>query len=175
MKIRAVGWLPSQQMAALGAVATPIPMPDTYLALDRGVIDGLQAPWEAVQAFRFYEVAKFYTAAPMSVAYFSISMNKQKWESLPKEVQQSITRVGGLEAAKFWGRNWFDSAEDAVDQAARKAGRQIVKYTPPSAEIERWRKQSGEPLWKEWVKKNESKGHPEAARILDATLEMLKN
>jgi len=39
----------------------------------------------------------------------------------------------------------------------------------------RWRKQSGEPLWKEWVKKNESKGHPEAARILDATLEMLKN
>ena len=50
---------------------------------------------------------------------------------------------------------------------------------PLQASVEVFRckmgKQSGEPLWKEWVKKNESKGHPEAARILDATLEMLKN
>jgi TRAP-type C4-dicarboxylate transport system substrate-binding protein len=38
---------------ALGAVPTLIPMPDVYQSLDKGVVDGAAAPWEAVQGFRF--------------------------------------------------------------------------------------------------------------------------
>ena len=39
----------------------------------------------------------------------------------------------------------------------------------------RWTKVAGEPLWKEWVKKMEGKGRPEAQQILNATLELLKS
>jgi len=31
-----------------------------------------------------------------------------------------------------------------------------------------------EPLWKEWVKKMESKGKPEAQQVLNAALELLR-
>ncbi len=103
-----------------------------------------------------------------------MSVNKQKWESLPPDVQQAITSVSGLEAAKFWGHNFFDTAEEGVIERVKKGNYQMVKYTVPPEELERWTKVAGEPLWKEWVKKMESRGRPEAQQVLNTTLELLK-
>ncbi len=174
LKIRVVGGPPTEQMKALGAIPTLIPMPDTYLSMDKGVIDGMGAPWEAIHGFRLYEIVKYYTLVPLSAVYFSMSVNKQKWESLPKDIQQAITSVSGLEAAKFWGKNWFDTAEEGVMESAKKGNYQINKYVVPQQEQDRWTKVAGEPLWKEWVKKMEGKGRPEAQQILNTTIELLK-
>ena len=174
MKIRMTGGPPTEQMKALGAVPILIPMPDNYLSLQKGVIDGMGAPWEAILAFRLYEVVKYYTIVPLSAVYFSMAMNKQKWESLPKDVQQAMTSVSGLEAAKFWGHNFFDTAEEGVDEQIKRGGYEMIKYTVPPDELARWTKVAGEPLWKEWVKKMEGKGRPEAQQVLNTTLELLK-
>ncbi len=174
LKIRTVGGPPTDQMKALGAIPTLIPMPDAYLSLDKGVIDGMGAPWEAIYAFRLYEIAKYYTIVPICVGYFSMSMNKQRWENLPKDVQQAMTSVSGLEAAKFWGRNFFDMAEGGVVDRVKKGNHQMVKYIMPQEELDRWKKIAGEPLWEEWVKKMESRGRPEARQVLNATLELLR-
>jgi TRAP-type C4-dicarboxylate transport system substrate-binding protein len=174
LKIRVVGGPPTDQMKALGAIPTLIPMPDTYLSLDKGVIDGMGAPWEAIYAFRLYEIVKYYTLVPLSAVYFSMSMNKQKWESLPKDVQQAMTSVSGLEAAKFWGHNFFDTAEEGVVDRVKKGNHQMIKYVMPQDEVNRWEKVAGEPLWKEWVKKMESRGRPEAQQVLNTTLDLLK-
>jgi TRAP-type C4-dicarboxylate transport system substrate-binding protein len=174
LKIRTTGGPPTDQMKALGAVPIMIPMPDNYLSLQKGVIDGMGAPWEAILSFRLYEVVKYYTIVPTCAVYFSMSMNKQKWESLPKDVQEAITSVSGLEAAKFWGRNFFDTAEEGVDEQIKKGGYEMVKYTVPPDELARWTKVAGEPLWNEWVKKMEGKGRSEARQVLNAALELLK-
>jgi TRAP-type transport system periplasmic protein len=76
LKFRVLGGPPTEMAKTLGAVPTLIPMPDVYQSLDKGVVDGAAAPWEAVQAFRLYEVAKNYTVAPFYVAYFSLCANK---------------------------------------------------------------------------------------------------
>ena len=175
MKIRVVGGPPTEQMKALGAVPTLIPMPDAYLAMDKGVIDGMGAPWEAIHGYRLYEIAKYYTLVPLSAVYFSLSFNKQKWESLPRDIQEAITSVSGLGAAKFWGRNWFDTAQEGVIEAAKKGNYQLNMYTVPPEEQARWTKVAGEPLWKEWVKKMEGKGRPDAQQILNAALDLVKN
>lgn len=174
LKIRVVGGPPTEQMKALGAIPTLIPMPDTYLSMDRGVIDGMGAPWEAIHGFRLYEIVKNYTIAPLSAVYFSISMNKAKWDSLPPDVQKAISSAGGLEAGKFWGKNWFDEAEKGVEDLIKKGKYEMNKYVLPDQEAARWRKTAGEPLWQDWVKRMESKGRPEARQVLDAALEMLK-
>jgi len=174
MKIRATGGPPTEQLKALGAIPILMPMPDTYLAMDKGVIDGMAAPWEPVLAHRLYEVVKYYTIVPLSAVYFSMPVNKQRWNTLPRDVQEGITSVSGLEGARFWGRNFFDRVERAVDDTVKKGGYTMVKYVVPPDEAERWRKVAGEPIWKEWVKKTEGKGYPEAQQILDATLDMLK-
>jgi TRAP-type C4-dicarboxylate transport system substrate-binding protein len=174
MKIRVVGGPPTEQMKALGAIPTLIPMPDTYLSMDRGVIDGMGAPWEAIHGFRLYEIVKYYTIVPLSAVYFSMSMNKAKWESLPKDVQQAIMSVGGLDGAKFWGKNWFDTAEAGVEELIKKGNYQMTKFTVPPDELAKWSKVAGEPLWKDWVKRMEGKGRPDAQKVLDAALELLK-
>ncbi len=173
MKIRVTGGPPTDQMKALGAVPMLIPMPENYIALQKGVIDGMGTPWEAIHGFRLYEVVKYYTIVPLSAVYFSMAFNKQKWESLPKDIQAAIMSVSGLEGSKFWGRNFFDTAEQGVEEMIKKGGYEMVKYVVPPDEVARWRKVSGEPLWKEWVKKMEAKGLKEAQKILDTTLELL--
>lgn len=174
MKIRVAGGPPTEQMKALGAVPTLIPMPDNYMALDKGVIDGMGAPWEAVHGFRLYEVAKYYTMVPLSAVYFSMSVNKQKWDSLPKDVQGAILSASGLQGSKFWGRNFFDTAEQGVLDRVKAGNFQMIRHVVPPAEEARWSKVAGEPLWKDWVKRMESKGRPEAQQVLNAALELLK-
>jgi TRAP-type C4-dicarboxylate transport system substrate-binding protein len=174
LKIRVTGGPPTDQMKALGATPILMPMPDTYLAMDKGVIDGMAAPWEPILAHRLYEVVKYYTIVPLSAVYFSMPINKQRWNSLPKDVQDGMTSVSGLEGARFWGRNFFDRVEGAVDEIVKKGGYTMTKYIVPPDEAERWRKAAGEPIWREWVKKMESKGYPEAQQILDTALDLLK-
>ena len=58
LKIRVLGGPPTEMAKALGAVPAVMPMPDLYQALDKGVFDGAAVPWEAIHAFRLYEVAK---------------------------------------------------------------------------------------------------------------------
>jgi TRAP-type C4-dicarboxylate transport system substrate-binding protein len=174
LKVRVPGGPATEEMRALGAVPLLIPMPDNYQSLDKGVIDGMDTSWDATYSFRLYEVVKYYTFASLSSTHFSMAMNKLKWESLPKDIQEAITSVCGLEGSKFFGRNWYDTAESFVTDHIKKEGHQMIKYTLPPEEAERWRKVGAEPIWKEWVKKMESKGRPEAQQVLNALLEMFK-
>ena len=174
LKIRVTGGPQFEQMKALGAVPVLIPMPDVYQSLEKGVVDGMAAPWEAILSFRLYEIVKYYTLVPLCASYHSVSMNLQKWNSLPKDVQGAMMSVSGLEGSKFWGRHFFDTAEEPVNELAKKGNHQLIKYTVPPEEVERWTKVAGEPLWNAWVKKMEGKGYPVAPEILNAALEMVK-
>ncbi len=174
LKLRVLAGVATEQMKALGAIPVLIPMPDVYQSLDKGIIDGMAAPWEATLSFRFYEVVKYYTMVPLPGAGVdSVPMNKQKWESLPKDIQEAITSVSGLEGSKFWGRNFFDEAEKGVLERIKQGNHPMVRYTPPPEELQRWVKAS-EPIWKEWVKRTESKGYPAAQQVLNSALEMFR-
>ena len=174
LKIRTPGGPPIDQMKALGAIPMTIPMPDNYISLQKGVIDGMGAPWEAIQGFRLYEVVKYYTDTPFPVFYFSIAMNNRKWNSLSKEIQNAFMSVSGLKGSKFWGRNFFDTAKQATLDKAGKAGYKIDVYKLPPEEKARWLKVGGKPIWTTWLNKMKKEGRPEAKQILDDTLQMLK-
>jgi hypothetical protein len=83
--------------------------------------------------------------------------------------------VSGLTGAKFWGKNFFDSAEEGVIEKAKAGNYELNRSNVPPDEIVRWNKVAGEPLWNEWVKKMEGKGHGEARDILNSALALLKN
>lgn len=173
LKVRIVGGPSTEHAKALGIVPTPMPMPDVYQALDKGVIDAAGVPWEAVHAFRLYEVGKYVTLAPLATVYFSICANRAKMASLPADVREQIMSVGGLKGSMFWGKNFFDTAEAGVYDDLKKADRQIEKFEIAGAERDRWVK-AAEPVHEEWVKRMEGKGHKEAREILETTIAMLK-
>lgn len=170
MKIRMTGGPPTDMILAMKGVPTLIPMPDTYIALQKGVIDGMGAPWEAVHGFRLYEVVDHYTATPFPAVYFSIAMNKRKWDKLPKDIQDAIMSVSGLEGSKFWGKNHFDTAKQGVMDKLAEQGKSINLVELSDEERQRWIDVAGKPIWDNWVKDMEKKGFSNAQEILDTTI-----
>jgi TRAP-type C4-dicarboxylate transport system substrate-binding protein len=173
MKIRMTGGPPTDMMKELGGVPMLIPMPDNYISLQKGVIDGMGAPWEAINVWRFYEVVNYYTEVPFPSVYFSIAMNKNQWNRLPKDVQKAIMSVGGLEGSKFWGRNFFDAMKAQTLEKLKTMGHGDNIYTLSPQERQRWVDVGGKPVWAKWVKSMNAKGHKDAQAILDATLSIL--
>ena len=171
MKLRMTGGPPTEMVKALGGVPMLIPMPDSYLSLQKGVIDGMGAPWEAVHVWRFYEVTKYYTEVPFPAVYFSLIMNKRKWDSLPKDVQDSIMSVSGETGSKFWGRHFFD---DMKAEGQKKIGQPESIYELSAEERQKWIDVGAKPIWESWVSTMEKQGVTGARQILETTLDLGK-
>jgi TRAP-type C4-dicarboxylate transport system substrate-binding protein len=76
-------------LAAYGAEGVTMPMTDTYPSLQRGVLDGVIAPYEALKSLSFAEVVDYYSELPHSRgAYPSRAMNGEVWASLPDDIKQ---------------------------------------------------------------------------------------
>ncbi len=175
LKIRTTGGPPTEMLKTLGAVPTPMGMPDVYLNLQKGVIDGALLPWEATLSFKLYEVIKYYTYAPFHAVYFTQSFNLQKWNSLSPDIQNQIMSVSSLTGSKFWGKNMFDTAAAEVRGLIKEKNYEMAEYTVPDSDVAQWRQTAGEPLWENWVKSMEAKGFTEARDILNTTLQLLKD
>lgn len=173
MKIRMMGGPSTAMLKRLGGVPVAVPMSGNYIAMQRGIIDGVGIPWEALKSYKLYEVVKYYTLnTSFPVVYFSLAMNKRKWNLLPSNLQKVIIRQSGLNGSRFWGRNFFDSAKEAAISEAKQKGYTMNLYTLPEDERERWLQAAGKPIWNEWVSKMRKSGHPEAEKILNTLLEM---
>ncbi|MGB9886961.1 MAG: TRAP transporter substrate-binding protein [Moorellales bacterium] len=74
---------------ALGADASPIPMSETYVALQKGTIDGAMVPYETLKSFRFGEVVKYVTELNMATGPTPHrGMNLNTWNKLPPDIQK---------------------------------------------------------------------------------------
>lgn len=174
MSIRVTAGPPIDMMKLLGATPVTKGMPDTYIALQKGEIDGMAVPWEALLSFRQYEVVKYYTYVPVFTVYFTQAMNINKWNSIPASVQKQIESVSGLPGSLFWGENMFDSAVTAGRDLVKKQNYPMEEYTVPQADLEKWSAVAGKPLWDSWVKAQTAAGHKEAQEILNTTLDLIK-
>lgn len=172
MKIRCTG-LATKIVAALGGTPVAMPMGETYDALSRGVVDASMAPQESLQTWKWGEVVKFTTedfGASYSTGMFVV-MNKDKWNSLPPDIQKVIEKVNEEWIIKS-GNGW-----DQIDKAGREytlqRGNKIISLS--KEEDERWVK-AVRPLLEDYVNNMKSKGLPgeEALKFSTETLKKLQ-
>ncbi len=106
MKIRGTGRI-GDIVKALGAVPMPIETVDLYEALRRAVIDGTYTPLETLKGFKLGEVEKYASATWKigSVFQFYVVMNKNRWNSLPPDVQKTFTEFS-KEFLNRWAVEW---------------------------------------------------------------------
>jgi hypothetical protein len=81
--------------------------------------------------------------------------------------------VSGLEGSKTHARDTFDNAKDKVIERIKSDKLEANMLPLPPAEVARWTKVAAEPIWQDWVKRMEAKGHSDAKEILATTLDML--
>jgi TRAP-type C4-dicarboxylate transport system substrate-binding protein len=156
MKIVCHG-LSSKIVAALGGVPVAMPMPERYDALQKGVADGAVHPIEANKGWKMAEVTKF-TTLDYGAAYtstFFVVMNKEKWNSLPPDIQKIIEQVNE-EWIEKTGRGW-DEIEAEGREVTLARGNKIISLS--KAENERWAKRV-KPVIDDYVKSMKEKGLP---------------
>jgi len=161
MKIRCTG-LAAKIVEKLGAVPVAMPMPDTYDALKRGVVDGSMAPQESLKTWKWGEVVKF-TTESWGSAYstgFFVVMNKEKWNSLPKGVKLMIEQVN-KEWIERQGKNW-DDIDKAGREATLAAGNKIISLS--KEENMRWA-EAVKPILDGYVNNMKEKGLPGATAL----------
>jgi len=156
MKIRATG-LASKIVTALGAAPVGTTMPETYDALRTGVAQGAFSPFEALEGFKWGEVVKYSTvsySSGYSTGMF-IVMNKNRWNSLPPDIQMIITEINQEwieRQAKVW-----DEIELAGIEFIKKRGNKIIYLS--KEEDERWAV-AVRPLLDEYLKNMKEKNLP---------------
>ncbi len=156
LKIRSHG--PTAEMLkTLGATPVAFPLPELYLALQKGVVDGGVYPMEADKGWKLAEVAD-YAAACYPTAYsagFFVVMNRDKWKRLPDDAKKIIEEIN-----KEWivkqGVAWDEQDFGAIRFFLVKGGRMIGI---DSEEAARWTK-AVQPVIEIYRKETRAKGLP---------------
>ena len=156
MKIRCTG-LSSKLAKYLGAAPVAMPQNAAYEALQKGVVEGTFCPIEVLKGWKQGEVID-YVIETKALGYTTamyVVMNKQKYESLPPDIQKVFDEVG---------EEWVDVHGDVWGYADREGlkfvielGKKIHKLSP--TEEKRW-VQSISPIIIDYQMKMEKKGLP---------------
>ena len=169
LKIRSTGT--SQLIVrALGGAPVAMSQGETYDALKKNIVDGTLVPVEALEGFKQGEVLK-YTTETYSASYsqgFFVAMNLDKWNALPKDLQQIITDVS-KEYEDITAKAWEDS-----DESGRKfclnLGHEFIKLS--DAESAKF-KEAVKPVFAEYVKIANEKG-VDGQAVFDAVQQMVQ-
>ena len=86
-----------------GAATVGMPWGDVYLGLRQGTIDSVTGPWDLLWATKFTEVAKYITVLKQFWQVGCLSINEKKWQSLPKEFQDILTKSAD-EAGEYYNK-----------------------------------------------------------------------
>jgi TRAP-type C4-dicarboxylate transport system substrate-binding protein len=168
---RAAGEMHTKLVKDLGGSPIALPIGDTYVALERGVLDGAVTACAPALAFKLHEVAKFVTPLQLGGLATGLVMNKSSYEALPKDLQQIVDEVMGGEASTiFMGKADDEFSEFASTKAFPKAGVNFLSLS--EAELAAFNKPL-ETIWSDWVKSAEAKGLP-AKKVLERWLAIMK-
>jgi len=156
MKMRTYG-SNAKLMSLLGGTPVAMPMTDVYDALSRGVAEGLMCAYEATEGFRFGDQLKYSTEnyATSYSAVFAIVMNKDKWNSLPPDIQKIIDTMS-TEYIDKYAAMW-DDIEISGKAYLVKRGNKI--NTLSKEEEAKW-VEKAQPIFDDYVKKMKEKSLP---------------
>jgi len=135
LEIRATG-LSAKSLEALGAVPVAMPQSEVYPSLQKGIVKGNLAPLEVLKGFKQAEITDYVTTTPFlyNTAFFMI-MNLDKWNSLPKDLQDAFDKVAD-DANKAGGQLWTDIQKDGMDFAVETTGQQMIYLS--DEEMAKW-------------------------------------
>jgi TRAP-type transport system periplasmic protein len=93
----------------LGARPEGVAFQETYSAIQTGVVEGSQNSLDAMISMRFMEVAKNIARTQHAIHLGMVVMNEERFQSLPSDLQQLLTRVAREVQPEYLERAFEDS------------------------------------------------------------------
>ncbi len=155
MKIRANG-ISARIVNALGGSAIGLPITDTYDAMSKGVVEGLMLDWGGLLNWGFGELVKNHIQGPSAatVSFYTV-MNKDKWNSLPPDIQAIIDKLDEEWIARV-SQKWTDWENMGKTELLKKGGK--ISYLSKE-ESAAWAARV-KPILDDYVKASKAKGLP---------------
>jgi len=150
-------------LKAWGANPVGMPMPATVEALQKGVVKGLFSSTEVMKDFKFAESCKYVTLTNTLIVPFSVVMNLDKWNSLPKDVQLVMDNMR-VQQAMWTGAYMDNHVEEANAWSKNAQGVEFIELAP--AEKAKWDAKLNF-VTDGWIKKANEKGLPGKAIVAD--------
>jgi TRAP-type C4-dicarboxylate transport system substrate-binding protein len=124
-KMRVTGATGTAFVEAYGGTAVGITMNEAYDAASKGVFDIIIAPPEALKGWNFADVVSSMTMVPYGYCTANmLVMNKDKWASLPQDMQDLVNTVAA-ECVDYYGYSWWYSDIIGMDHLA-SMGKEII-------------------------------------------------
>jgi TRAP-type C4-dicarboxylate transport system substrate-binding protein len=170
-RIRALGGL-GDLLKSFGAVPVFAPAPETFTALDRGVMDlaaGCGDYW--FDAYKVAEASKYYTLGmDMSSACCQALINKRSYKKLPEEVKKALPEL--REKSWYISQEALAGAEKIQNWRKEYRGKGIeIMQFPAEDRIKM--KQAASNFWEEWIAKWEKQGVKHAREALNLVKNMV--
>ena len=144
---------------------------EIYPGLEKKVWDMAVMNFGPFRAFHLEEVVKSVTVVGLGASQIQYAMNKEKYESLPKDLQQVIDEVAaplGVAQARAFDKN----QEDVIAWLKAEFPETEIYELPPD-ELAKWAAKM-KPLQDEWVSDMEALGYSEARDMLNDFISFCK-
>jgi TRAP-type transport system periplasmic protein len=108
----------------LGVEPTPMAMPEVYVALQTGGVDGQENPLTITNAARFYEVTEQVVLTSHLVQPVFYAVARPFWQGLTAE-QQAVMRAAALEGAELGNSGRYADEQSVAGRMASEHGLRV--------------------------------------------------
>ncbi len=169
LRIRGTG-NDTRVIEALGGTAVALPITEAYVALQKGIVDGILTDDGAAAGYRFAEVVRYKVDYPgglrQATAWYGINLSV--WNSLTPDLQGIIANL-----SEDYMRVFGESRNRANEEGARYVPRTGVQITTlPAEEMAKWQI-SLQALRDKYVREKTAMGLP-AREALDTIIAALR-
>lgn len=151
------GGIRVERARALGATVVGVTMPDMYMALEKGVIDGAVVDCEVLVSRKLGDIIKNLTLVNMGGSVFYCVMNKDTYDSMPEDLQKIIDDVSREYAPKLFKDFWNNMQYNSLALWQKEQGGKLhmlsdADYAKADALVE--------PTYNDWLEFSKDKGLP---------------
>ena len=106
---------PTDFITDMGAAPVGVAIGELYNSISNNTIDSVITDWHAIYSFKLYELFNYYVDENIGVSTYFMLMNKDRYESLPEDLQQILDEYSGEKALEICGSYWDDVEAEVRD------------------------------------------------------------
>lgn len=144
-----------------GAIPVSIPVADVYESFQKGTLDAAIFSLVGGKDWNYHEVAPYVATMPISTLPFIPVINKEKFASLPEDLQAVFKNNLGPKLGELFAKHYADSTLKVKEEFK---GKEIIDLT--DEELLTFQKQN-KAIWDDWVKNANEKGFDGDAMMKD--------
>jgi TRAP-type transport system periplasmic protein len=112
-------------LEAIGFNVIILPLPEVYLAIQQGAVQGQENPIDTIFANKFYEVAPNVTLTHHVYSPIPLTMSEKTWARMSPADQAAVMKAGAEAAA--WSRNEIKANDDRQLAEMQAKGTKVAR------------------------------------------------